>query len=120
MDFAGHVLERVQILADSQTKVVLEFCKLEITTLAKSQVPRVRSSASLSDGLVLRICCPNRFSAEQLEPRIIGVFGQSIHPLGIEQVVISDGEGFEALYIWHEGGFSFTIPGLDPAALDFE
>jgi hypothetical protein len=40
--------------------------------------------------------------------------------LGIEQVVISDGEGFEALYIWYEGRFTFAIPGLDPAALDFE
>jgi hypothetical protein len=112
MDFAGHLLERVHSLADSQAQVVLEFCNLEITTLANSQVPRIQGSEPNQNALVLKIRCPNRFSADQLVPRLIGKFGQSIHPLGIEQVVISDGEGFEALYAWHEGRFTFAIPGL--------
>lgn len=119
MDFARHLLERIHTLADPQTQVVLEFCNLEITTLANSQVPRISGSESIQ-ALVLKIRCPNSFSADQLVPRLIGVFGQSIHPLGIEQVVISDGENFEALYAWHDGHFTFVVPGLDPAALDFE
>lgn len=75
MDFAGHLLERIHTLADLQNKVVLEFCNLEISTLANSQVPRIQGSEPNQAGLVLKICCPNRFSADQLVLRLIGVLG---------------------------------------------
>jgi hypothetical protein len=120
MDFSSHLLERVRSLADPQTQSLLKFCQLAIATLQNAQVPRVHSDKPLQDVRVLSIRCPNRFSADQLVSKLIGGFGLSIHPLGIEQVLLSDGEGFEVLYVWQNGSFAFTIPGLDAAALDFE
>ncbi|MFM7447644.1 MAG: hypothetical protein ACKO24_03470 [Leptolyngbyaceae cyanobacterium] len=120
MDFPSHLLERIRSLADPQTQSLLKFCQLAIATLHTSQVPQVHSDEPLQDVRVLSIRCPNRFSADQLVPKLIGGFGLSIHPLGIEQVLLRDGEGFEALYVWENGSFMFTIPGLDAAALDFE
>jgi hypothetical protein len=120
MDFSSHLLERVYFLADSQTQFLLKFCQLAIATLQNAQVPRVHSGDPLRDARALSIRCPNRFSADQLVPKLIGGFGRSIHPLGIEQILLKDGEGYEALYIWQNGSFVFTLPGLDAAALDFE
>jgi hypothetical protein len=120
MDFSVHLLERVHALADPQTQALLKFCQLAIATLQNAQVPRVPSSEPWQDARVLSIRCPNRFSADQLVPKLIGGFGLSIHPLGIEQVLLRDGEGFEALYVWQNGSFVFTILGLDAAALNFE
>jgi hypothetical protein len=120
MDFSSHLLERIRSLADPQTQSLLKFCQLAIATLQNAQVPRVHSDEPLQDARVLSIRCPNRFSADRLVPKLIGGFGLSIHSLGIEQVLLRDGEGFEALYVWQNGSFVFTIPGLDAAALDFE
>jgi hypothetical protein len=120
MDFSAHLLERVCALADSQTQALLQFCQLAIATLQNTQVPRVPSSEPWQNAQVLSIRFPNRFSADQLVPKLIGGFGRFIHPLGIEQVLLRDGEGYEALYVWQNGSFVFTIPGLDAAALDFE
>ncbi|NJM64797.1 MAG: hypothetical protein HC772_00130 [Leptolyngbyaceae cyanobacterium CRU_2_3] len=120
MDFSSHLLERVRFLADPQTQSLLKFCQLAIATLHNAQVPRVYSDEPVQDAQVLSIHCPNRFSAGRLVPKLIGGFGLSIHPLGIEQVLLSNGEGYEALYVWQNGSFMFTIPGLDAAALDFE
>ncbi len=120
MDFSGHLLERVHALADPQTEALLKFCQLAFATLQNTQVPRVHSSEPWQNKQVLSIRCPNRFSADQLVPKLIGGFGRSIQPLRIEQVLLRDGEGFEALYVWQNGSFVFTIPGLDAAALDFE
>lgn len=120
MDFSSHLLERICSLADPQTQSLLKFCQLEITTLHTSQVPRVHSEEPLQDARVLSIRCPNRFSADQLVPKLIGGFGRFIHPLGIEQVLLRDGEGYEALYVWQNSRFVFTLPGLDATALDFE
>jgi hypothetical protein len=120
MDFSSHLLERVCSLADPQTQSLLKFCQLAIATLQNAQIPRVHSGEPLQEVRVLSIHCPNRFSADRLVPKLIGGFGLSIHPLGIEQVLLRDGEGFEALYVWQNGSFGFTIPGLVDAALDFE
>jgi hypothetical protein len=120
MDFSSHLLEQVRSLADPQTQSLLKFCQLAIANWQNAQVPRVHSDKPLQDVRVLSIRCPNRFSADQLVSKLIGGFGLSIHPLGIEQVLLSDGEGFEVLYVWQNGSFVFTLPGLDAAALDFE
>lgn len=69
---------------------------------------------------MISIRCPKRFSADQLVPKLIGGFGLSIHSLGIAQLLLRDGKGFKALYLWQNGSFVFTMPGLDSAALDFE
>jgi hypothetical protein len=120
MDFSSHLPERVRSLADPQTQSLLKFCQLAIATLQNAQVPRVHSGEPVQDAQVLSIHCPNRFSADQLVPKLIGGFGLSIHPLGIEQVLLKDGEGYEALYVWQNGSFVFTLPGLDAAELNFE
>jgi hypothetical protein len=120
MDFTTHLLERIRSLADAPTQSLLGFCQLELMPLSQTQLPRVHSVDPLQDKRVLSIRCPNRFSADQLVPQLIGGFGRAIHPLGIEQVILKDSEGYEALYAWQNGTFKFTILGLDSAALDFE
>jgi hypothetical protein len=40
-----------------------------------------------------------RLKAADIRLRVVGGFGRSIHPVGIEQILLKDGEGFEALYV---------------------
>ena len=93
MNLEQQIYDRVIGSCGEICQQLFKTCKIEMMLVENSSA--------------LLICCPNSWTAEQLEGLLIGKIGNTLHGLGIDRAVMNDGERFVGYYEWDSTNFVF-------------